>query len=70
MLVTFAFGSALMDETAGWLVRFVHPAFSYMKVAGFLALQTSLLGLIVALGYGVLRPGRNAYTDSEKKRAA
>lgn len=65
-LVIIAFTSALVDEGAGWLVRYVHPAFAWLKVAGFLALQTSLFGLVTALFVGVLRPGRNAYTDGER----
>lgn len=41
------FVSALADEVAGWLVRFVHPAFAYFKITAFLALETSLATLIV-----------------------
>ncbi|MGZ8217211.1 hypothetical protein [Methylomagnum sp.] len=41
------FVSALADEVAGWLVRFVHPAFAYFKITAFLALETSLAALIV-----------------------
>ena len=63
-LVVAAFGSALLDEAGGWLVRFVHPDFALLKLIGFLSLQLSLLGLCVALFVGVLRPGRNAYADS------
>jgi hypothetical protein len=66
-LVCIAFGSALADEAGGWLVRLVHPAFAWMKIVGFLLLQASLLGLIVALGVGIARPGRNAYADSESR---
>ena len=68
-LVLLTFGSALAEESSGWLVRFVHPAFAYVKVGSFLVLQASLLGLIFALAFGVLRPGRNAYTDTERTRA-
>ncbi|GJM45086.1 MAG: hypothetical protein DHS20C21_19280 [Gemmatimonadota bacterium] len=68
ILVVVAFASALLDEGSGWLVRFVHPGFAWMKVGGFLLLQASLLGLCIALLVGVLRPGRNGYTDSEKRR--
>ncbi|MGQ0721986.1 MAG: hypothetical protein ACT4PE_10495, partial [Candidatus Eiseniibacteriota bacterium] len=59
-LVCIAFGSALTDEAGGWLVRLVHPGFAWMKIVGFLLLQASLLWLIVALGVGIARPGRNA----------
>jgi hypothetical protein len=66
-LVCVAFGSAIADEAGGWLVRLVHPAFAWVKVGGFLLLQLSLLGLLVALGVGIARPGRNAYADSEPR---
>ena len=45
-LIVAPFASALLDEGAGWLVRFVSPAFALAKVAGFLALQTSLAALV------------------------
>lgn len=67
-LVSVAFASAILDEGAGWLVRFVHPAFAFVKVAGFLLLQASLFGLLVLLLVGVARPGRNAYEDGERRR--
>lgn len=41
------FVSAVADELAGWLVRFVHPAFSYLKVGSFLLLELSLAGLLL-----------------------
>ena len=45
-LIVLPFVSALLDEGAGWLVRFVHPGFAYLKIAGFLLLQTSLAALV------------------------
>jgi len=39
--------SALADEAAGWLVRFVHPDFAYFKIASFVLLELFLLALIV-----------------------
>jgi len=68
-LVILAFSAALLDEGSGWLVRYVHPAFAWAKVAGFLLLQLALGGLVAALAWGVARPGRNAYADTEKARA-
>jgi hypothetical protein len=46
-LVAVPFLAAVVDESAGWLVRFVHPGFAYAKIAGFLLLQTSLAALIL-----------------------
>jgi hypothetical protein len=44
--VVVPFASALLDEGAGWLVRFVAPAFAYLKIGGFLLLQGSLAALV------------------------
>ncbi|BBL71735.1 hypothetical protein [Methylogaea oryzae] len=46
-LTGLTFFSALADEGAGWLVRFVHPHFAYFKIGAFLALEASLLALLV-----------------------
>ena len=55
-LIIIPFFSALMNEGAGWLGRFVHPLFAYLKIAGFLLLEFSLAVLIVlclwAIGSG------------------
>jgi hypothetical protein len=47
------------------LIRFVSPGFAWLKIASFLVLQAALRGLVIALMIGVMRPGRNAYRDSE-----
>jgi len=49
-IIFTAFGSALLSEGAGWLVRFVHPDFAWLKVTGFVTLQGSLLFLLGVLG--------------------
>jgi len=48
--IVTAFGSALLSEAAGWMTRFWHPGFAWLKVAMFLAFQGTLAYLIVALG--------------------
>ncbi len=48
MILTL-FGSAFVSEAASWLVRFVHPAFAWLKLAAFYALEISLLFIIYAL---------------------
>jgi len=45
-LIALPFLSAALDEGGGWLVRFGHPGFAWLKIAGFLALQTSLAVLV------------------------
>jgi hypothetical protein len=47
--IVTTFVSAVLEEGAGWLVRFVSPSFAVLKVAGFVGLQVAILCLIVAL---------------------
>ncbi len=70
-LVVVPFAAALLDEGAGWLVRFVAPGFAYLKIAGFLALQGSLAALVVASLWAVFagRQGEN-YTGGDELDAA
>ena len=49
-LVIIAFGSALLSEAAGWMTRFWHPGFAWLKVAMFVTFQITLAGLILGLG--------------------
>ena len=67
-LTFVTFLSALFTEGSNWLVRYVHPAFAWLKIASFLVLQIALLGLLIALLVGVIRPGRNAYSESNGRR--
>jgi hypothetical protein len=46
--VAVPFAAALLDEGAGWLVRFGGPSFAWLKIAGILLLQASLALLIIA----------------------
>lgn len=66
-LIHLAFLSAICDEAAGWLIRFVHPSFAYVKIAAFLLLQTTLAALIVAVALSVRMKARNAYTDDLRR---
>lgn len=47
--ISAVFLAALAGEGSGWLVRFVHPAFAWLKIAAFLLFQTTLALLIVGL---------------------
>lgn len=67
-LVVLTFLSALVSEGSTWLVRGVHEHFAWLKLIAFVALQASLLGLVVALIVGIARPGRNAYGDTATRR--
>jgi hypothetical protein len=50
-IVILAFVSALLSEAAGWMTRFWHPGFAYLKVACFLIFQVTLAWLIGALSW-------------------
>ncbi len=54
-LGTIAYLSAVLNESASWLIRFVHPAFAYLKIATFLTLELSLLLLVATIGLTLLR---------------
>ena len=47
--IVAAFGSALLSEAAGWMTRFWHPGFAWLKVAMFVLMQATLGWLILAL---------------------
>jgi hypothetical protein len=55
LIIAAGFASSLLNETAGWLVRYVHPAFAWLKVFSFLAFQGVLGFLIVSLVAFLLR---------------
>ena len=67
-LVIVPFVSALLDEGAGWLVRFVSPGFAALKIAGFLLLQGSLAALVVASLWAVFagQQGDNYSGDDDE----
>ena len=46
--------SAIADEAAGWLVRFVHPAFAWFKIGAFVSLELSLFALLVMVSVSLM----------------
>lgn len=53
-LTGLTFASALADEVAGWLVRFVHPAFAWFKLGAFLVLEFSLAAMLILVGASLI----------------
>ncbi len=49
-VIVLGFGSSLLGEASGWLVRFVSPGFSVLKVACFVTFHGVLALLIAVLG--------------------
>ena len=66
IFVIVPFFAALLDEGAGWLVRFVSPHFAVLKIAGFLSLQTSLAVLVGLALWSVFRGTSANYRSGEE----
>jgi hypothetical protein len=64
-LITVPFAAALLDEGASWLVRFVHPGFAWLKIAGFLLLQGSLATLVGVALWAVFAGSQENYEGDE-----
>ena len=64
-LITVPFAAALLDEGASWLVRFVHPGFAWLKIAGFLLLQGSLATLVGVSLWAVFAGSQENYEGDE-----
>jgi hypothetical protein len=47
--ISLTFGSALVEEGSGWLVRFVHPGFAILKIMSFILFQGFMGFLLLAL---------------------
>jgi hypothetical protein len=62
-LIAVPFLSALLDEGAGWLVRFGGEGFAFLKVAGFLLLQGSLALLVGLSLWAVFRGTQSNYSN-------
>ncbi len=69
-LIAIPFLAAILDEGSGWLVRFVHPAFAWLKVAGFLLLQGSLAALMGVSLWAVFGGGGTRTYRSGEREAA
>lgn len=57
-LIVGTFACALLQEGAGWLVRFASPAFAPLKVVGFVGLQAGILVLLAALAAFLVKAAR------------
>jgi len=60
-LIVVPFFSAILDESGGWLVRFVSPNFAYLKIAGFLLLEASLAVLVAVSLWSVFAGSQQNY---------
>jgi hypothetical protein len=69
-LIAVPFLAGLLDEGAGWLVRFVHPGFAVAKLAGFALLQASLALLVGLSLWAVFAGSQQNYEDDEEDEPA
>ena len=65
--IVVAFVSAFMNEASGWLVRFVHPGFGWLKVVSFIIFQSTLTFLLIALAWFLIA-GKTTTGASTAKR--
>ena len=65
-LIVVPFLAGLLDEGAGWLVRYAHPLFAYAKIAGFLLLEASLAALVGASLWAVFAASTEHHTSGER----
>lgn len=63
--IATAFTSGLLGELSSWGVRFVHPAFAYLKIACFLLLEGAILWLVIVVGRALLMRAPSAYTQGQ-----
>ncbi len=63
ILIVTTFVSAFLDESAGWLVRFVHPGFAYLKIGAFVTLELSLLAVITLVFYALWTKKPSSYNE-------
>jgi hypothetical protein len=66
-LIVIPFASAALDEGAGWLVRFGHAGFAWLKVAGFLSLQASLAALVLLSVWATFRGESRHYAGLDEE---
>jgi hypothetical protein len=65
--IVVPFCAALLDEGGGWLVRFVHPLFAYVKIAGFVILEVSLAVLICVSLWAVFTGTQETYRGGQPR---
>jgi hypothetical protein len=61
---------AVGNEGAGWLVRFAAPEFAYLKIATFLGLELSLIGVMAVTAHSMLSGRRGGYRVAASRDTA
>lgn len=55
ILIGVTFGSAFINEASNYLIRFVDPLFTWLKIGAFLSFQSSMLILVILLSTFIIR---------------
>jgi hypothetical protein len=61
--IATAFAAGMVGELSGWGVRFVHPAFAYLKIASFLVLEGVILWLMLIVLWALVSEAPSAYAE-------
>jgi hypothetical protein len=69
-LIFLPFVSAALDEGGGWLVRFGHPGFAWIQIAGFVLLQGSLAALVGLSLWSVFAGSQRNYASQDPEPGA
>jgi len=62
--------SGFIESTSGWLVRYVHPLFSFVKIGSFLSLQLSTALVLVFIIKALRAKNKLSYQDEAATAAA
>ena len=66
IFISVAFLAAFFNEAAGWLVRFVHPGFAWLKMCTFITLQSMLAFLITSLAIFLIKAKSHNRSQTSK----
>ncbi len=69
-LAVAVLASGFIESTSGWLVRYVHPLFSLLKIGSFLSLQLSTALVLVFIIKALRTKNRLSYQDEPTQAVA
>ena len=64
IFIVTSFSSAFLEELSGWLVRYLHPCFAWLKLGSFVVLQLSILVLIALVIHALYTKQPSAYDNN------
>lgn len=54
LLITASSLAGIGDIASGWLIVYIHPNFAFLKLGGFVILETSLAALLIVVVHSVV----------------